>query len=219
LPELVRLLVVWAGAGCLLAWSGRVLAAEPEPPAREPELTGVWLVRAGFGFGFPVQSQQERLVADENFGGPRFHVKGELARMFSEQLGLGVRGIYGWRSAGAAVGEPDAKAVTEAPTYAEQFGAVAAELPVVFELGSKRVATLSLVPFVGPGWGSVGIYGSGRWNAGPFFGGEVELFVPRGHVGLTLGASFLPLPPPGRVGEHNDLGSYFISLILGADVH
>lgn len=214
----MRLLLVWAGAGSILAWSGRASAADPAAPPDEVKLTRVWVVRAGFGFGFPVQSEQERLVAAESFGGPRFHLTGEFARMFSERFGLGVRGIYGWRSAGAEVGESDAKAITKAPTYEEQFGAVAAELPIVFDLGASHVATLSFVPFVGPGWGGVSLYGSGRWNAGPLFGGEVQLFVPRGHVGLTLGAYFLPLPPPGQLGAHDDLGSYFISLILGADV-
>ncbi len=214
----MRVLLPCVAAGSILAWNGRACAAGSDVPADDVKLTRTWLVRAGFGFGFPVQSEQEQLVSEESFGGPRFHVTGAFARMLSERVGVGLRGIYGWRSAGAAVGESDARPITQAPTYSEQFGAVAAELPIVFDVGTNEVATLTLVPFVGPGWGGVGIHGSAPWKAGPLFGGEVELFAPHGHVGVTLGAYFLPLPPPGQLGGHNDLGSFFISLIAGADV-
>lgn len=211
---------LWIGLCALgvlgvLGWAGHAGAEEGPDEAKPPR---VWTLRAGFGFGLPVQSNQEALVSAEYFGGPRFHATAELARMFSERFGVGLRGMYGWRSAGASVGESGAQALTKAPSYGEQFAGAAVEVPVVFDVGEGGQATLSLVPFVGPGWGSVGIYRGGPWQVGPLFGGEVELYVPRGHIGVSVGASFLPLPPPGQVGAHNDLGSYFVSLILGADV-
>lgn len=210
---------MWVGASSLFAWSGLARAADvPGRTASQPPPPDAWRLRAGIGLGFATQSDQEELVGDEGYSGARFHVSAEFARMLSERVGVGVRGLYGWRSAGASLGGQNQTAITEAPAYTEQVAGAALEVPIVFGLDERRSATVALVPFGGPGWGAVGLYRSAPWHRGPLFGGAVELFVPRAHVGIAAGAYFLPLPPPGRTGGHDDLGSYFLSLIVGADV-
>ncbi len=219
LSERVRLLSVWVVTGSVLVWSGRSLAAGPaDRDATPTEPARAFTLRAGAGMGLATQSRQETLVSDENFSGPRFHVSAAFARMFTEHIGVGVRGMYGVRNAGADVGGDQKAILSTPPSYSERFAAVAVEVPIVFELDARHSATVSLVPFAGPGWGSVGFYRGGPWLGGALFGGEGEIFVPRVHLGVALGAYFLPLPAPGRTGGHNDLGSYFISLIVGADV-
>jgi len=217
----VRLLLVWVGAGSLLAWSGHAVAADadasPDAPPPPEKPSRVWLARAGVGLGFATQSQQEALVSAESFGGPRFHVSAEVARMLTERVGLGVLGMYGWREAGVDVGSDHTTTLSQPPVYAEQFAGAALEVPIVFDLGPRRSAEVSLVPFAGLGSGGVGLYRSGPWHGGPLFGGSLQIFAPRAYLGAALGAYFLPLPPPGRTGGHNDLGSYFFSLIVGLD--
>ena len=44
------------------------------------------------------------------------------------------------------------------------------------------------------------------------------MFFPRIYFGFSFGAQWVPLPPPGEAGGHNDFGMIYLALIAGADV-
>jgi hypothetical protein len=174
-------------------------------------------VRAGIGFGFTVQSDQEALVQTEGYRGTRFHVTAEITKTLGERFGIGLFGLYGWRNA-ASQASASQGSLSDAPEYSERLGVIAGTLPIAFCICNHRVVMFRLAPFLGAGFGRVELYGHAPWRTGPAFGGAVDLYVPKVHLGVAAGAYFVPLPAPGQAGAHDDLGAYFLSLMTGFDV-
>jgi hypothetical protein len=73
-------------------------------------------------------------------------------------------------------------------------------------------------PWLGVGYGAVSLHNRGDWKAGPAFGIGAGIFFPKVHFGFSAGAYWMPMPAPGDAAGHNDLGMYYGSIILGADV-
>jgi hypothetical protein len=203
------------GAGS--AWGAEASGEAPSAGATPRERTvPAWNLRFGIGFGSRVVSDQEELVQAEGYHGPRFHVTAEITKTFGEHFGLGLFALYGWRSAKSSASTDPVS--PDPPPYSEHLGIVAGTVPLSLCMCKHAVATVRLAPILGVGFGSADLYGEGSSLVGPAFGGSLELFVPVAHVGAAIGAYFVPVPAPGEAGAHDDLGAYFLSLIVGGDV-
>ena len=164
-----------------------------------------------------MQSKQEAFVQAEGYRGARYHVTAEVTKSLSDHVGAGLFGLYGWRSASADLSNSYTDS-SPGPAYDEQLFALMGKLPLGLRVGKRWPCWISVAPFAGVGFGKVELYGHGRWQNGPAFGASVDFFVPAAYLGFAAGAYFLPLGAPGQAGGHEDLGAYFFSLVLGADV-
>jgi hypothetical protein len=185
----------------------------PERPAAIPN----WSIRLSIAFGGAVVSDQERLLELEGYGGLRWNTSLGVARRLGDVVGVGGLVLYGWRSADAASND-QAGVTGRAPSYDETLFALGAQLPLSFSVGLERKAVFFITPWAGVGTARAEFQDGGSWQTGPAFGGGSGIFVPRFFFGVAVGAYFIPLPPPGDAGGHNDLGMFYLSLFLGSDV-
>ena len=189
-------------------------AAESEPPKPVPN----WSFRLGMAGGVPVQSDQEELLELEDYGGPRWAASLSVAHKITDTIGAGGLVLYGWRSASSESSDDDVILTGEAPTYNEMLVALGAQLPISLRIGKKRDVVFFVAPWGGVGFANASFEGDGQWQTGPAFGAGTGLFFSRVHFGFSLGAYWVPLPPPGEAGGHNDFGMLYLSLFFGLDV-
>ena len=185
----------------------------PEAPPPVPN----WSIRVGLAVGGPIKSDQEHLLELMTYGGARWNASLGVARKLTNVVGAGGLVLYGWRAAGPDSNE-DESVTGYAPSYDETLFAFGAQLPLTFGVGSQRKIVFFITPWAGVGTARAEFEDGGTWQTGPAFGGGSGLFVPGAFFGAAVGAYWIPLPPPGDAGGHNDLGMFYISLFLGADV-
>jgi hypothetical protein len=223
----------FAGAG-LVSLAALLAASEAraEDSGLERRAEGLedlppWSLRLGFGGGVPLASSQADLLSAEGYSGPRWAFTGEVERRVYGSLGLGARVIYGWRSLEPSLREGATSFGGGAPTvtYTERDWIGAAEAPFDFLIGraggrNDTRIELSLVPWLGVGFGNVDLYDDSSWRAGLAFGGEARLFFRSRHGGggFSVGGYTLRLPPPSVLAGPVDLGVVLFSAIGGFDV-
>jgi hypothetical protein len=202
------------------AAAGAAPAADTSPEPSEPTLVPNYWIRLGIAVGGPVNSDQERLLELEGYGGARFAVSLGVARRLTDYVGVGALVLYGWRSAETDDERDDSSetVVGVAPTYEEELVALGAQVPLSLDLGRKRKAVFFLTPWAGVGFAKAEFDDRGDWQTGPAFGVGTGMFFPKAYFGFSLGAQWIPLPPPGEAGGHNDVGMLYLALIAGLDV-
>ena len=195
-------------------------AADTSPMPGEPTPVPNYWLRLGIAAGGPVNSHQEQLLELEGYGGARFALSLGVARKLTDYVGVGALVLYGWRSAETDDGQDNSSetVVGVAPTYEEELVALGAQVPFSFDLGRKRNAVFFLTPWAGVGSAKAEFDDRGDWQTGPAFGVGTGMFFPKVYFGFSLGAQWVPLPPPGEAGGHNDFGMIYFALIAGADV-
>lgn len=177
-----------------------------------------WSIRLGLTMGGPVLSDQEELLDLEGYAGIRWNTSLAVARKITDVVGVGGLLLYGWRSADAEVGEERENLTGVAPSYEESLVALGAQAPLSFGIGSRRSAVFFVTPWAGVGFAKAEFESGGDWQTGPAFGANTGMFFPKAFLGFAAGVYFVPLPPPGEAGGHNDLGMIHLSLLVGADV-
>ena len=197
--------------------------AEPapvsDPSPSEPKPVTNWWLRLGIAVGGPVSSDHEELLAMEGYGGARFALSLGVAHKLADYVGVGGLALYGWRSADTDDESTDVESVVgAAPSYEEELVALGAQVPFSLDLGRKRNAVFSLTPWAGVGFAKADFDDRGDWQTGPAFGAATGVFFPRAHLGFSFGAYWVPLPPPGDAGGHNDFGMLYFSMFVGLDV-
>jgi hypothetical protein len=210
--------VPFAHADPPTAGAAKVADTGPEPTGPTP-VPNYW-IRLGIAVGGPVNSDQEQLLDLEGYGGARFALSLGVARKLADYVGVGGLVLYGWRSAETDDDEDNSSetVVGVAPTYEEELVALGAQVPLSFDLGRKRNAVFFLTPWAGVGFAKAEFVDRGDWQTGPAFGVGTGMFFPKVYFGFSLGAQWVPLPPPGEAGGHNDFGMIYFALIAGADV-
>ena len=194
-------------------------AADTSPTPVEPKPVPNYWIRLGIAAGGPVNSDQEQLLELEGYGGVRLALSLGVARKLTDYVGVGARVLYGWRSADTEDQDDASESVVgAAPTYEEELVAVGVELPLSLDLGRKRSAVFFLTPWAGVGFAKAEFDDRGDWQTGPAFGIGTGMFFPKIYLGFSFGAQWVPLPPPGEAGGHNDFGMIYLALIAGADV-
>jgi len=168
--------------------------------------------------GAPVSSDQEELIDLEGYAGIRWNTSLAIDRKVTDVLGVGGLVLYGWRSADAETDEERENLTGIAPSYEETLIALGAQAPLTFDIGSSRSVLFFVTPWAGVGFAKAEFEHGGSWQTGPAFGANTGMFFTKAFLGIAAGVYFVPLPPPGEAGGHNDLGMIHLSLLLGADV-
>ena len=168
--------------------------------------------------GAPVLSDQEELVELEGYTGIRWNTSLAIARKVTDVLGVGALVLYGWRSADAEIDEERESLTGAAPSYEERLIAFGAQAPLSFDIGSNRSVLYFVTPWAGVGFAKAEFGSGGNWQTGPAVGANTGIFFTKAYLGFAAGVYFVPLPPPGEAGGHNDFGMIHLSLLLGADV-
>jgi hypothetical protein len=222
------LLGVGAAALVSLVNQRAVHADEAGSPRKGTELEDLpaWSVRVSGGGGAPLPTAHEQLLNAEGYSGARWAVTAAVERRLHGHLGVGLLGVYGVRTLAAAPqdGGNEFLAAAEA-SYSEHHWIAAAELPLTFlpaRLGRSHDAWLeiSLVPWIGVGFGTHELHGSGEWRAGPAAGGVARLMFRGRHAGagLAAGAYTLRIAEPSSIPGRVDFGMIFLAVVGGFDV-
>ena len=174
----------------------------------------------------PLPTTHEQLLADEGYSGPRWVLSGAIERRLYGHFGVGLLGLWGWRSLGAPPREGANEFSAEnPPRYSESYWIAAVELPLTFQaarLGrsGQSWVELSLVPWLGVGGGSLDVHGEESWQPGFAFGCDGRLLFRGRHggAGFAVGAPSLKLVESSIVGGSVNLGMISFSLLGGFDV-
>ncbi len=206
-------------------------AAHADEAGSPRKVTGLgdlpaWSVRLSGAGGVPLPTTHEQLLNADGYSGARWTVTAAVERRVYGHLGVGLLGIYGARTLTASPQDGANEFIEGAVSrYSERHWIAAAELPFTFllaRLGHRDHAWLevSLVPWLGVGFGSHEFYGGGEWRAGPALGGTGRLMVRGRHggAGLAAGAYTLRVAQPSSVPTAVDFGMIFFGVVGGFDV-
>ncbi len=165
------------------------------------------IARFGMGYGSVANSDEQRLLELEGYGGGRPWLNLDLTGMVDRNFGFGGFGAYTHRSASAVDGSPDLRENTF------MFG-VQAPLVVSANDGKFR---FMLIPRVGRTWSTLSLGNGGSLMSGWMVGGEASFLFPAAHIGGSLGWVWAPLPAPGALGRAYDAGGIYLSFNVVLD--
>jgi hypothetical protein len=224
----LSLLGVGAAATVSLLNQGAAHADEMSSRRSVTELGDLpaWSVRLSGAGGAPLPTVHEQLLNADGYSGARWAVTAAVERRVYGHLGVGLLGVYGVRTLTASPQDGGDEFLGPAESgYSEHHWIGAAELPLTFlaaRLGRGEHAWLevSLVPWLGVGFGTHDLHGSGAWRAGPAFGGLARLMFRGRHAGagLAAGAYTLRIVEPSSLPRSVDFGMILLSVVGGFDV-
>jgi hypothetical protein len=118
-------------------------------------------------------------------------------------------GAFGQMSFGGSSG-PDGS--TASPDYVRRTYVLGLQAPL---LVYDRWIRMAIAPRLGVAFGSESFGGRADTHAGVAYGGEFSLVGKSAHVGGAVGVLSAPTAPPGQAGRDNQMGSVWISFLVG----